>query len=225
MGCNAQGVPLAYFPSEHSGKHPTPTHRGCRRCGAAIQPHPHAGRPRIYCLACVPAADRERKKASAARERTRICERCGSAARRRFCSSACANAATLDGRLPKVRASAALRRLSPEERRRRERESWRARAHRLRALARGAIPVDRISIDVVAARDGWTCGICAQPIDAAISHPDPLSATVDHIWPLGPGQWDLLSNVRLAHRRCNQAEYVRLCRDLELVRTLLGVAP
>ena len=52
-------------------------------------------------------------------------------------------------------------------------------------------------------RDRWVCGICGEGVDAARVLPDPLCATLDHITPLADGGTNELSNLRLAHYRCN----------------------
>lgn len=56
---------------------------------------------------------------------------------------------------------------------------------------------------LIAARDGWGCGICGEFIDENVRHPDPRSASVDHVVPLALGGLDTLENVRLAHLVCN----------------------
>ena len=177
-------------------------HQECRRCGSAIVPHPHAGRPRLYC------SERCSRAAKYDRERTGSCERCGSPARTRFCSSACSNIATFRERV---------------ERTRRNRERWRERAHLLRARAAGVwISGEPISIDSVAARDGWTCGICREPIDPALRYPHPFSATVDHIEEMGQGGDHSGRNVRLAHRRCNLVEAGRRRKEREILRQVMA---
>lgn len=52
-------------------------------------------------------------------------------------------------------------------------------------------------------RDGWVCGICDEPIDAALVSPDPKSASVDHIVPISRGGDDTPANVQAAHMKCN----------------------
>lgn len=64
-------------------------------------------------------------------------------------------------------------------------------------------PVDRA---VVFERDGWTCGICALPVDPADKFPEPSSATLDHIVPVSRGGAHTLANVQTAHFYCNTAK-------------------
>ena len=59
-------------------------------------------------------------------------------------------------------------------------------------------------------RDHWTCGICTEPIDQHLRHPDPASPSVDHITPIREGGPDETWNVQIAHLRCNiRKELVR----------------
>lgn len=54
-------------------------------------------------------------------------------------------------------------------------------------------------------RDGWTCQLCAEPVDPDLGPADPWGATLDHIvcraWTDEPDHSP--SNLRLAHRWCN----------------------
>jgi len=53
----------------------------------------------------------------------------------------------------------------------------------------------------IAERDGWWCWLCGEAIE-----PDaigPWQATIDHLVPRSRGGSNELSNLRLAHRRCN----------------------
>lgn len=55
------------------------------------------------------------------------------------------------------------------------------------------------------ARDGTACAICGDPLDRHLR--DPLHGkyiTFDHIIPRRDGGSDALTNLRLAHRRCNE---------------------
>lgn len=52
-------------------------------------------------------------------------------------------------------------------------------------------------------RDGWTCGICQQPVDPDLRHPDPMSPSLDHIVPLSLGGRHSRANTQLAHLLCN----------------------
>lgn len=54
-------------------------------------------------------------------------------------------------------------------------------------------------------RDGWTCGICLEPVDKALTGHDQFGPTLDHIQPRSLGGSDDHENLRLAHRACNSA--------------------
>lgn len=52
-------------------------------------------------------------------------------------------------------------------------------------------------------RDGWTCQLCTEPIDREAHHLQPWAATLDHIVPRSRGGSDDPTNLRTAHRWCN----------------------
>jgi hypothetical protein len=58
-------------------------------------------------------------------------------------------------------------------------------------------------------RDGWMCGICHDPIDPSLRHPDRRAASVDHIVPLARGGEHSRQNVQAAHWDCNSARGAR----------------
>lgn len=66
--------------------------------------------------------------------------------------------------------------------------------------------VDRVSIFD---RDGWVCGLCAEPVDPTLSYPDPQSASVDHIVPLVRGGGHVAANTQCSHLACNWAKGAR----------------
>jgi HNH endonuclease len=80
-----------------------------------------------------------------------------------------------------------------------------AEEHRLRHLTKAALR------HKLAARDGWACRVCGDPIprrlrDAENAGSDPLFPDIEHVVPLktgGPHWW---SNLRLAHHACNLAK-------------------
>jgi 5-methylcytosine-specific restriction endonuclease McrA len=55
----------------------------------------------------------------------------------------------------------------------------------------------------LADRDGHRCGLCGDPLDLAVKHPDPAYASIDHVVPLAQGGGNDLANLQLAHLRCN----------------------
>ena len=54
----------------------------------------------------------------------------------------------------------------------------------------------KVALSYLADRDNWTCGICHRRVR-------PGQESIDHIVPLSKGGSHELSNVQLAHRRCN----------------------
>lgn len=76
------------------------------------------------------------------------------------------------------------------------------RRHARRAREKGAA-VERFSHRLIYQRDGWRCGICGLAVDAGLSYPHPLSASLDHVVPLALGGQHMQGNVRLAHLICN----------------------
>lgn len=52
-------------------------------------------------------------------------------------------------------------------------------------------------------RDGWMCGICGDPVDPELAHPEPLSASLDHVVPLAQGGRHVRSNCQCTHLVCN----------------------
>lgn len=58
-------------------------------------------------------------------------------------------------------------------------------------------------------RDSWTCQLCGELIDAELSHPHPLAATIDHVVPLSKGGSHTWGNVQAAHFRCNNKKGTR----------------
>ena len=59
------------------------------------------------------------------------------------------------------------------------------------------------------------CGICGKPVDKTIKYPHPFSATVDHIIPLDRGGHPSdMSNLQLAHFKCNREKSDKLPSDL-----------
>jgi 5-methylcytosine-specific restriction endonuclease McrA len=70
---------------------------------------------------------------------------------------------------------------------------------RRRSLTEGG---ETFSPQEVFDRDEWVCGLCGVPIPADVRHPDPRSASVDHVVPLARGGAHTRENVQ-AHLACN----------------------
>lgn len=97
----------------------------------------------------------------------------------------------------------------PEYRARRKAAT--TRYHRLLASAKQE-PYTRESIF---ARDGWTCGLCGEPIDRDLRAPDPGSPSIDHVIPLSRGGDDTPANVQAAHFGCNSGKCNRVAHEDE----------
>jgi hypothetical protein len=85
-------------------------------------------------------------------------------------------------------------------------ERWRQSCHARRARIAGS---QRIRSIEIYERDGWLCGICGAPVEAARKAPDPLSPTLDHIVPLSRGGEHSRLNVQCAHLGCNSRKGAR----------------
>lgn len=71
-----------------------------------------------------------------------------------------------------------------------------------RARERGAL-VEKFDRVEIFERDGWICGICNEPVDPGLAHPDPMSASLDHIVPVSRGGKHSRANTQCAHLTCN----------------------
>lgn len=77
-------------------------------------------------------------------------------------------------------------------------------AHRRRErLRRATVPGPRIDPLDVYARDGWVCQLCRSSIDPTLRHPDPRSASLDHLIPLAVGGLHETANCQASHLVCN----------------------
>lgn len=73
---------------------------------------------------------------------------------------------------------------------------------RRRAAGRRA-DAENVDRDLVGARDGWRCGICAQHVSPTLAYPHPRSASLDHVEPVSQGGKHTYANTRIAHLDCN----------------------
>lgn len=83
---------------------------------------------------------------------------------------------------------------------RQNRKKWGS--HKARAVRYG-VAYEQVNRLTVYKRDGWTCGLCGDPIDPSARWPDQWCASLDHIVPLSKGGGHLYSNVQAAHWWCN----------------------
>lgn len=68
---------------------------------------------------------------------------------------------------------------------------------------RGSKTRHKMSVSVLAKRDGTTCAICGEGIDMALRYPDMKRASVDHVLPYSLGGTHDPENLALAHLVCN----------------------
>ena len=58
------------------------------------------------------------------------------------------------------------------------------------------------------------CAICGKPVDFSLKYPNPWSATIDHIIPVDKGGHPSdISNLQLAHFRCNRLKSDKIMSD------------
>lgn len=75
--------------------------------------------------------------------------------------------------------------------------------HRRRVRLEGNGPCEVFADLEIFKRDGWRCGLCGEPVDPSLCHPDPMSASLDHVHPIAKGGGHVRANVQCAHLRCN----------------------
>lgn len=72
------------------------------------------------------------------------------------------------------------------------------------------VKTERIKVAHIYDRDAWSCGVCGQRVDKALTYPHLMSASLDHIVPLAHGGTHTKANVQLAHFLCNSKKSDRL---------------
>ena len=65
-------------------------------------------------------------------------------------------------------------------------------------IARGVI-----SREEIYKRDQNTCQLCHQPVDMTLKLPNKMAATLDHIVAVTNGGTNAVTNLQLAHFKCN----------------------
>ena len=94
---------------------------------------------------------------------------------------------------------------------RRETYPERYRKHHLnrKARQRNAFVAEVNRIEIFE-RDSWICQICGDVVNSNFKHPDPFSASLDHIIPYAKGGTHEPSNTQLTHLRCNLSKGAKL---------------
>lgn len=171
----------------------------CERCGEVMEVAAGRTTQRFCSSRCRELAEKARRRArlraagrlapsqSAKRVQhgPRSCDNCRTdftpaRADQRFCSRRCAEVA---------------------------RGKWNNDDDRAKAAGVEFEPIPRIEIYE---RDGWTCGICHDPVDRSLQWPDPKSASLDHVVPLTAGGAHVRANVQCAHLGCNSSKGSRV---------------
>lgn len=174
-------------------KHPR---QACWQCGKLLTDKPAQNK---YCSYECSIADR-RKRAP-----RYTCEQCGKefkpkvADRTTFCSRQCAFVYRAEHR----RSADGYQDL-PNSTKQAMRAHKRRRREQIKRTRVG--PIRRSAIYE---RDGWTCQLCGQPVERKAQHPEPMSATLDHIIPLKLGGSHTSENLQLAHFACNSSKGAR----------------
>lgn|SRR5690606_5651577 len=88
-----------------------------------------------------------------------------------------------------------------------------------RAEKLASVPSEAISYDDLRARDGDACQLCGGDIDfdapyrLADGTVNRQYRTLDHVWPIELGGWDVLGNAQAVHYACNSAKADRVNED------------
>lgn len=69
-----------------------------------------------------------------------------------------------------------------------------------RRTRKWGVPFESIDYDALPIE---ACGICGDPIDLSLSHPDPWCRSLDHIKPFALGGGHVQDNVQWTHLSCN----------------------
>ena len=183
----------------------------CARCGVTFNPAPRRGTKPKYCSdACRKARNAAYYRAEYA-PRSAVgyceCEFCGelfvarsTAHTVRACRGSDCQRLLRNARMREYR-----RRYAEKHGHALERQFAEGRTdarHRRRATLKGAY-VETVRITDLAERDGWVCGICAEPVDPDLKWPHLMSKTIDHVVPIALGGAHAPTNCQIAHLTCN----------------------
>lgn len=90
-----------------------------------------------------------------------------------------------------------------------------------RALKR-TTEVEDFDITDVRLNAGDDCYLCGKRINFRLKHPNPLSASLDHVVPLSKGGTHTLDNAAMTHLTCNLKKHVKAA-DTEPMTTLFAM--
>lgn len=75
----------------------------------------------------------------------------------------------------------------------------------------------------VCEKDKYICQLCGKPVDTSLNYPDPMSASIDHIYPISKGGPDIIENVQLTHLSCNIRKNNKIIKETSNKRVIEGV--
>ena len=182
--------------------------RVCGFCGEVFTTGPRDGNQ--YCSTqCQRAGVRHRREAlRGERVLGRVCKLCGgpiltsSRSDAAYCSTVCQQASWYSDNRDSLKKRATEWRIANPELRRE--------SHARRRARKSGVSVTATDLQYVRTRDGGSCWICGEPIDPALSNPDPRSESFDHVIPLCRGGEHSPHNLALAHLGCNMSKGVKL---------------
>lgn len=216
--------------------------RVCDWCGSTFRVNERGDRRKRFCCAeCRSEFYNEARRSATEKRRLEtvlLCKQCGDefcsegTLARRYCSSYCSakwdrehrsGCCSAEGCYRPVcargfcsmhykRRLRELGRMKPEPWDERRKANWKK-----RLAAKKATEIETVVYLEVFERDGWTCGICSDPVDPELKWPDPMSVSLDHVVPLAKGGSHTYANVQCAHLRCNlqKSDSVPSERDAE----------
>jgi 5-methylcytosine-specific restriction endonuclease McrA len=89
-------------------------------------------------------------------------------------------------------------------------------SHKERARKHGTRYED-VNVLRVYDRDRWRCQLCQRKVNAKLSYPHPMSASLDHRLPISRGGDHTYANTQLAHLSCNLSKGIRGTDQLALL--------
>lgn len=174
-----RGCYRAYYVDRNGGM----VSKACKHCNIDFECTARAASRRVFCSrACKDAARREAEKAARlvakAAAPKRACAHCGEVV---------PPVMRADARFCSERCNSAAHQVT----------------RKMAARVGEPRPGMLVSRAYIAERDRWRCGVCGERVHRSLRHPDPLSASIDHVIPVAHGGGNGPENLRLAHLRCN----------------------
>ena len=204
----------------------------CADCGGAFELHRQT--PVTVCRLCARTRDAATVQTDAMRVYYLDCHICGVLFTSRLEFGVCSDECRLEAKHQYDRAyNAAKRPVAPRvcvcgvplAGRRKRCDACNALAHRRRKrqdkrrrrAAKLGVPSERYTLDQIAVRDAYRCGLCRRKVRMTLAVPHPLSPTIDHVVPLADSGEDTRANVQLAHFQCNSVKCTGGSQQLALI--------